>query len=178
MSAQGEPEGEKAHFSVLSNLAESTYRKNLFFFEEFSITNSFDRPFFPSSTMHAFSLVSLSPVVIQISYSVREKNRPGYSKLPQDICTEMLLHKTIGDHSVLEFTGLLVEVQVVVVSTGELSHYLSVVIVLGKPAITGETKCFVHDLILHINILQVPARSNTWMQQDARDTVLLKTAIF
>lgn len=55
--------------------AASTYRKNLFFFEEFSITNSFDRPFLPSSTIQAFSLVSdsaVSPVVTQISYSWKE----------------------------------------------------------------------------------------------------------
>ena len=49
-----------------------TYRKNLFFFDEFSITNSLDRPFLPSRMIQAFSLVSasaVSPVVTQISYS-------------------------------------------------------------------------------------------------------------
>lgn len=40
-------------------------------------------------------------------------------------------------------TCLLVEVQVVVVSASQLSHYLPVVVVLCQPAVTGEPKCFV-----------------------------------
>lgn len=71
--------------TVILNAA---YRKNLFFFDEFSITNSFDRPFFPSSAIQAFSLVSASPlsaVVVIISYSVRRETQtqwitPGVSQ--------------------------------------------------------------------------------------------------
>ncbi len=53
-----------------------TYCKNRFFLVEFSITNSLERPFFPSRTIQAFSLVSassVSAVVTKISYSVRGK---------------------------------------------------------------------------------------------------------
>lgn len=76
----------KAHFFKLFNAnklwlwelisPQRAYRMNLFFFEEFSITNSFDWPFFPSSIIQTFSLVSassVSPVVTQISYSVEKE---------------------------------------------------------------------------------------------------------
>lgn len=58
-------------------------------------------------------------------------------------------------------TRLLAEVQVVVVGACQLSHYLSVVDVLGEPAVTGETKRFVQDLILHVDVFQVPSCSGT-----------------
>lgn len=114
VSVKRELEGEKTHFLKLFHanktlwiaLAPKTYRKNLFFFEEFSITNSFDRPFFPSSTIQAFSLVSassVSPVVIQISYSFREKTwtvKVNCFSCPQTdmSCTASLPHKICSTH--------------------------------------------------------------------------------
>lgn len=78
--------GEKTHLKQAAahsaRLWPDTHRKNLFFFDEFSMTNSLDRPFFPSSTIQAFSLVSasaVSPVVTQMSYSVRGKARADKS---------------------------------------------------------------------------------------------------
>lgn len=59
-----------------------SHRKNLFFFEEFSITSSLDWPFFPSSTIQAFSLVSaslVSPVVTQTSYSFKQIRKTSSS---------------------------------------------------------------------------------------------------
>lgn len=62
----------KKNVTLRVNPAAKAYRMNLFFLEEFSITNSFDWPFFPSRINQAFSLVSassVSAVVTQISYS-------------------------------------------------------------------------------------------------------------
>ena len=62
-------------------------------------------------------------------------------------------------------TGLLVEVQDVVVGAGQLPHELPVVLVLGQPAVTGEAEGHVHHLILHVDVLDVPTRGRTCRPQ-------------
>jgi len=54
-------------------------------------------------------------------------------------------------------TGLLVEVQDVVVGAGQLPHDLPVVLALGQPAVAGEAERHVQHLVLHVHVLDVPA---------------------
>ena len=54
-------------------------------------------------------------------------------------------------------TGLLIEVQLVVVGTGQLPNDLPVILILGQPAVAREAERHVHHLVPHVDVLDVPA---------------------
>ena len=56
-------------------------------------------------------------------------------------------------------TGFLIEVKNVVVGTAQLSDQLSVILFLGKPPVARKTECFIKDVISHIHVVNIPARS-------------------
>lgn len=49
-------------------------------------------------------------------------------------------------------TGLVTEVQDIIIGTGQFPNNLAIIFTFGQPAVTRESKCFVKEFIFYINV--------------------------
>lgn len=61
----------------------------------------------------------------------------------------------------LGHTGLVTEVQDIIVGTGQFPNNLAIIFTFGQPAVTRESEGYAHELIFYVNVFQVPTRSRT-----------------
>lgn len=88
----------------------------------------------------------------------------------KDVTKKVLMHKTntlpvsYTHRKRSSLTGLVTEIQNIVIGTCQFPHDLPVVLTLGQPSVAGEAEGLIQQVVLHIHILQMPPRSRTWSQ--------------
>lgn len=61
----------------------------------------------------------------------------------------------------LFLTGLVTEIQNIVIGTCQFSHDLTVVLAFGQPSVAREAEGLIEQFVLHVDVFQVPSGSRT-----------------